>query len=59
VSAADRDRWEAIWEGSFATLRRMFDKKGVAPPDDDDELAPVVELRPVEDEVEPEGNDRE
>jgi hypothetical protein len=52
VTAADRDRWEAIWEGQFASVRRMFDK--VAPPDDDEDLAAVIEL-PVE--VEPEGDE--
>jgi hypothetical protein len=55
VTAADRDRWEAIWEGQFASVRRMFDKKGDAPPEDDEDLAAVIEL-PVP-EVESEGDE--
>jgi hypothetical protein len=43
------EEWDQIWEGAFASVRRLFAKN--APPEDD-ERAPVVELRPVEDEPE-------
>jgi hypothetical protein len=51
---ADDERWEMIWRHSFESVRRLFDKLGVAPPDDHDDLAAVIEL-PVE--VEPEGDE--
>jgi hypothetical protein len=45
--------WDAIWDGAEAELARLF----AAAPSRDGDVAPVVELRPVEDE--PEGDDRE
>jgi hypothetical protein len=46
---ATSEEWEEIWEGAFASVRRLFAKN--APPEEDDELATVTELRP-EDEPE-------
>jgi hypothetical protein len=45
--------WDAIWDGAEERLARLF----AAAPSEGDDVARVVELRPVEDESE--GDDRE
>jgi hypothetical protein len=40
--------WDAIWDGAEAALARLF----AAASSQDDVVAPVVELRPVDDEPE-------
>jgi hypothetical protein len=46
---SDAERWERIWRGCEESVVRLLEK---AAPAEEDELAPVVELRPVEDEPE-------
>jgi hypothetical protein len=47
---SDAERWERIWRGAEEAVARLLTKD--APSEEEDELAPVVELRPVEDEPE-------